>query len=78
MRLVLAVLAVLPLVASCAAKPSTTDAKPALSERQRDSLIARSTVLPGATVVDRAIKVSDAATKTAAQKDQQAAEDGSD
>ena len=77
MRLVLAVLVALPLVASCAAQPATTDAKPALTERQRDSLIARSTLLPGATVVDRAMKVSDAAAKDAATKDQQVAEEGS-
>jgi len=76
MRLVLAVIVVLPLVTSCAPRPSATDAKPALTERQRDSLIARSS-LPGAGVVGRAMQVSDAATESAAAKDEQVEGDGS-
>jgi hypothetical protein len=54
-------------ILSCAPS-SGRSSRPPLSERERDSLLARSP-LPGATVVGRAIEVSDRAADRAAGMD---------
>ena len=56
------------LAASCARSPDSTD-KRQLSERERDSLIGESDVLPGSKVVKRALVVSDTAAAQAARQD---------
>jgi hypothetical protein len=50
---------------SCA-KRDHVQSVPALTERQRDSVLARS-ALPGASVVGRAIEISDRSAKSASQ-----------
>lgn len=65
MRLVFALLlALASLVAGCAQR-SQPAAKAPLTERQRDSILARS-ALPGAPVVGRALEISDRAADHAA------------
>ena len=56
------------LAASCAQSPDS-DRKKELSERERDSLIGASEVLPGSRVVKRALEVSDTAAAQAARQD---------
>jgi hypothetical protein len=55
-------------IAGCSKHSGTDRARPAMSERQRDSTIARSR-LPGGGVVGTAISVSDSAAARAARAD---------
>ena len=64
MRRILASAALALLIAGCAQHSDQASRAP-LTERQRDSVIARSN-LPGATVVGRAMSVSDRAADRAA------------
>lgn len=66
---VLAAFAALTAFAGCS---KTETAQRELTERQRDSILGKS-VLPGASVVTRALSVSDKATARAAAMDAQAA-----
>ena len=63
----MSVLAVIVIVLSVGCAPrSQPSARAPLTERQRDSVLAKS-VLPGATVVGRALDASDRATDRAAE-----------
>lgn len=66
---VLAAFAALTAFAGCS---KTETAQRELTERQRDSILGKS-VLPGASVVTRALKVSDQAASRAASMETQAA-----
>jgi hypothetical protein len=61
----LALIAALTLAAAGCAPRAERAARAPLTERQRDSVLAKS-ALPGAPVVDRALEVSDQATDRAA------------
>lgn len=56
-------------LAGCGRSSTSHDATPALSERQRDSIISRSDYLPGSRVVGRAMLESDKASARAAKMD---------
>ena len=55
-------------IAGCSKHSGTNDGRPAMSERQRDSTIARSR-LPGGGVVGMAVSVRDSAAARAARAD---------
>ena len=67
LRLVAAGLALCAII-GCSKHSGTNDGRPAMSERQRDSTIARSR-LPGGGVVGMAVSVRDSAAARAARAD---------
>jgi hypothetical protein len=67
-RLLIVGLGVVVAVAGCSKRPGTDESRPRMSERSRDSILAKSRI-PGAGAVGRALAATDSAAARAARID---------